>query len=149
MGEKLGLDLAPELGILRLEPQLRGRHQSGPRQRSGRISTGKLHSFSVGILREGSQKRLKPPRHVKKEHLKCGSKVWGGFPAVAAVHRSRKVGFGYRDRFLDTRGRFLDTTVPFLIFGISWETWLFSYCSNFLFSSVGVGQHLTPTMFVR
>ena len=61
-----GIGLAPELGILRLVPQLPFCHQWGPRQRSGPIWTGNLHSFSVGILWKGSRERLKPPRYAKK-----------------------------------------------------------------------------------
>ena len=74
----------------------------------------------------GGKKRLRQLRRVEKSlDLVPGpvsgyqKPVWGGFPAVAAVHRSRKVGFGYRDGFLDTRkvgfgyrDGFLDTRIP-------------------------------------
>ena len=44
--------------------------------------------------------------------LPTGREKLGGFPLPA--HRSGKVGFGYRDGFLDTRNRLLDTRNRFL-----------------------------------
>ena len=54
-----GLDMAPELEILGLELHLRFRHQSGRRQRSRRICTADLHSFSARVFLEGSRKHIK------------------------------------------------------------------------------------------